>query len=224
MKLRLIVTAAFALLLSLPLAAAAAEGNNFYVGAGIGYSALDGVSYKPDGGTRVDVDPDHGAAAAVAFGYRTVTASGPIRAVRFELQHAASANGVKSLSSPGVSGGREVPADGDIITHALMVNMLFEAPRIGVLTPLLGVGAGWSYYRFDGVDANGFTQVDDADYAPAAQVLLGLGADLGGGVHLEFFYRARRQQDVRLKDDNDRFVDVETGTAHALTGGVGIRF
>lgn len=214
-----------ALLLCLPVLASADDSDGFYGAVGVGYSALDAVSYEPAAGTRVDVDPGHGQTAHLTLGYRSIHRSpGRINAVRFELQHAYAANDVESLSSATVSGGAERSADGRIVTNALMLNMLFEARRVGVMTPVFGAGLGWSHYRLEGVEANGFTEVDDADFAPAAQVLIGLSAPLSERFQLEFFYRARRQQDVRLQDANDDYADVETGTAHALTGTATLRF
>lgn len=219
-------------LVLLPAIASAKPSEGFYGSLGIGYSALTGVELKGVEDTRagtppytdVDVDADHGQTVQAAFGYASPVERGRVVAVRFELQHAYAANDVKSVSVDS-SSGPDALSDGRIVTNALMLNMLFEAQRVGVMTPVFGIGAGWSHFDVDDIAG-----VDGADYAPAAQVVLGLAAEISSRFKLEFRYRGRRQGDVRIEDDSastsggDYLVDVETGTAHALTGTATLRF
>lgn len=221
----------------------AAEGYDFYVGAIGGLSVLNGIKLKQvdlNASDRrqspnyqdIDFDPDAGWAGGAVAGYRSTAMGRPrVPAVRFELEYGHTQNDAKSISTTNAPSS-EKESDGAIKTDTLLLNLVFELQPVGAATPFLGLGAG--AVRFE---VNDIQDIDDADIAPAAQVIAGLDFTLTERLAFGVRYRGRWQGDVRLEsqhaypaptatgfDSETYYVDVETGTAHGLTGMATLRF
>lgn len=134
-----------ATLLSLPLAAAQAQGwdprvQGVYVGAGAGFNYLQGSS---DSGIDAGFGWGFGGVLSVGYGFGN--------GLRLELEGNYRQNDVDSIKVSGV--GSLPRVGGTARSYGVMVNALYDFV-LGPVAPYVGVGAGYVWHDYDDVGFN----------------------------------------------------------------------
>lgn len=124
-----------------------------------------------------------GYAVGVALGHETGVG------IRMELEATYRVNAIDSVGG--------VSATGDIVTGAFMGNLYFDSAEYRepspfartTLVPYIGFGAGAVYMDFQDVEVGGALWVDDGNWEPAVQGILGVGVRLKSGSVISIDYR-----------------------------------
>lgn len=124
-----------------------------------------------------------GYAIGMALGHETTVG------IRMELEATYRSLGIDSLNN--------TAATGEIVSGAFMGNIIFDSAEYRepdplnrtTFVPYFGLGFGAVYMDFKDVEVGGTLWVDDGNWEPAYQGILGLGLRLGNGSVLAIDYR-----------------------------------
>jgi outer membrane protein OmpA-like peptidoglycan-associated protein len=197
-----IVTAMAVLILGT--AAAVAQEQGWYIGAGAGVTFPDSADIS-GGAVSTDADFDTGWAGVGSLGY----AYG--NGLRTEIEVGYRQNDIGDLS--GVAGGT-----GDSDALNAMINGLYDFHNSSDFTPYVGAGIGWLNLNLDGVTPVGGATLDDSDDVLAYQGIVGIGYSLTEQIDLFVDYRYLGTEDASMRTSAGVNVDVEYDSHTVLAG------
>ena len=185
---------AFALLPQL----AAAGDSNFYVGGATGLSALND-SHLEGVGANLSADFDNGWAGVATVGHSYYNG------IRAELELGYRNNNADSLN-------------GSARTWSLMGNALYDFANASPITPYIGAGAGVAHVGYHNISPVAGSTIDDGDYAPALQGIIGANYAVNSNVSVFTNYQYMKAFDVDVKTDSGTKIDTDYDNHTVLVG------
>jgi outer membrane protein OmpA-like peptidoglycan-associated protein len=135
--------------------------------------------------------------------------------LRLELEGAYRSNSIDEIAGAG--------AQGDVNNLSIMTNLIYQYPTTGWVIPYVGFGVGAGRVSYDNVTPLGFpgTTVDDSDWSPAFQGMVGVEFPIMTNLGLNVGYRFLYEPDVKMTAANGLGMDT-TYQSHAVL--VGLRW
>jgi outer membrane protein OmpA-like peptidoglycan-associated protein len=192
-----------ALAYSVPSHAGASLTPGIYIQGGAGANVLRDNDIEV-GGVERRANYDAGWLGAFSAGY--AWANG----LRAELEYGHRSNAVDTLGGGG--------ANGDVHVNSLMVNAIYAFPTRGWLQPFIGLGLGGARVKLDSVMPLGSTAtaVNNSDWAPAAQGIVGVEYPLDDNLGLSLSYRYFYARDTDYTAVNGAAANMGSYQSHAV--------
>lgn len=162
------------------------SGSEFYAGIFLGpvfAEDLDMTDTKDPKVDLRDLDLDSGLTAGAKIGCRIGGALRKAVVLELEYNHITNTDAKSQLGFR--SGGRNIDISGEIPIHSVFLNFIIRHP-LGKLHPYVGVGPGWSWFKFSHIqqsaDVAGFVTYGEpkkaTDNTFSISALLGLEIDI----------------------------------------------
>jgi outer membrane protein OmpA-like peptidoglycan-associated protein len=196
-------------LVATPLYAAPPLPAGWYVHGGAGINQPRDVDIDV-GGFEREAEHNLGWIGAGSVGY------GWENGLRLEVEGAYRDNDIDTLG--GANG------NGSVKNTTAMVNLIYQYPTTGWLIPYLGFGVGAGHAKLDSVSPLGAppgTTVDDSDWSPAYQAMVGVEYPVTENLGLDLSYRFLYEPQLKFTAANGAGVDT-TYQSHAIL--VGLRW
>jgi outer membrane protein OmpA-like peptidoglycan-associated protein len=136
--------------------------------------------------------------------------------LRLELEGSYRSNSIDEIAGAG--------GQGDVNNTAIMTNLIYQYQTTGWVIPYVGLGVGAGHVSYDNVRPLGgppTTTVDDSDWSPAFQAMVGVEFPITQNLGLNVGYRFLYEPGIEMTAANGAGVDT-TYQSHAVL--VGLRW
>ena len=198
---RIVLGAAYALLVACGAAQAAEDG--FYIGTAAGVNFTRDSKFSLTG-SQPTASYDTGFAGLASAGY------GLGSGLRFEGELGFRDNDIDDIA--GISGA------GDVSALTIMGNVLYDIDLGGRLTPYVGIGAGLAQVDFDGANPVGGSTVNDDDTAFAYQGIVGAAYEVSDRFKLTLDYRYLAAPNLELMTNSGASADSKYRSHSVMLG------
>lgn len=177
--------------------------NDMYVSGAGGVSLLQDSDFEGSA-INAETEYDYGYTGLITLGNRYHNG------IRAELELGYRDNGVDNVGN--------VNATGHASSLTMMGNVLYNFMKDSRFTPYVGIGAGVARVEYENVQLVGASRVDDFDYAPAVQGIIGANYALNETLSMFTNYQYLTALNVDVDTDAGTDVDADYDNHSVVVG------